>query len=473
MDATADKIRRELDHFVPRLLQQYDVPGAAVAVVHNGAVVRTCGYGIADLDNRVPVTQDTVFQVASISKTVSAWGILRLVERGEVNLDAPAERYLTRWHLPSSPYDHGAVTIRRLLSHTAGISVRGVKEFEPDKPLPRLEDHFSDAGREGAVQIVQPPGAEFRYSGGGYTILQLIIEEVTGRPFSEFMRDEVLLPVGMVRSSFEWLPCLQPATACAYDREGRRLPNFLFAAKAAAGLYTTAVDLATLAAAGLRGPNGEPPGRGVLPAGTIDLMYGPLTATGEAPDKCYGLGYMVKTLPHDVRVIGHTGDNWGWKAAFAAIPEKAAAIVALTNSDNGSLVHGDIYRYWIKELTGVEEPARFFAATILDGCLCPSGILEAGRWDSKRLEWRTEREIDAHPALRAGRGKITTWRALKVMLEASATTTEEWRVWIHEDILYEGLISGRACVSVRARGVNRLRPEEASCTRSESQAERT
>ncbi len=431
-------IIEELTSLVTKLLQRYDVPGAAVAVVNNGTVAWTLGFGLADVENRVPVSAETVFQVASISKAVTAWGILRLVERGALDLDAPVERYLTRWHLPPSRYDHSTVTIRRLLSHTAGTSIRGVKEFGPDASLPRLEDHLSDAGRDGPVQVVQAPGTVFRYSGGGYTILQLVVEEVAGASFAAFMQKEVLQPLGMERSCFEWRPALHPATAAAYDREGRRVPNFLYTAQAAAGLYTTAADLAAFAAAGLRGPNGEPAGRGVLPARTIDAMYRPLTEPGETPDTWYGLGYMIKMLAPNVRVIGHTGDNRGWKARFAAVPATASAVVALTNSENGWPVHGDIYRLWLKEVAGIDEPVKFAAATILGGRVLPSGIPDTERPLRERFDWRTECEIDRDAALRAGRGKITTWRELKATLQGTVTGHEAQSVWIHEDLLDVG-----------------------------------
>jgi len=434
------RLAPDLDTLVPMLLERYDVAGCAIAVVENGTVAWTRGYGLADAETHVPVTPGTVFQVASISKTVTAWGIIRLVEQGIVDLDGPVDRYLTRWHLPQSLYNHDAITIRRLLNHTAGISVGGVKSFAPDAPLPGLEEHFSDAGPDGEVCVVQAPGAGHRYSGGGHTILQLVVEEVTGRPFAAFMQDEVLQPLGMEHSGFEWAPSLQPATASAYDREGRRVPNLLFVAKAAAGLYATAPDLATFAAAGLPGADGAPAGRGVLRTESVDAMYRPLASIGGPRDAYYGLGYVVKFAPNNVRIVGHTGDNEGWKAMFAAAPAKASAVVALTNSDYGSLVHGHIYRYWLRESIGVDDPARFFAATIDSGRLHPSGISDTDRWDSARFEWRGEHDVDALSGPWAEHHKITTWRELKALLEASVPGTEAYSAWIHEDLLYGGVV---------------------------------
>ena len=135
-----------------------------------------------------PVDGDTVFQAASISKTLTAWGVMRLVEQGALELDAPVGRYLTRWQLPPSPYNHDGVTIRRLLSHTAGLSLHGYPGIAPEQPLPTLEESLS-GGHPGAedVRVVSEPGTTYAYSGGGYTLLQLVVEEVTGeKDFERF-----------------------------------------------------------------------------------------------------------------------------------------------------------------------------------------------------------------------------------------------------------------------------------------------
>jgi len=115
----------QLDAMVLGFLDRPGIPGAAVGLIHNGEVAWTRSYGLADKENDVPVTLDTAFQVASISKPVAAWGVMRLAEQGRTDLDTPVERYLTRWHLPPSDLNHAAVTIRRLLSHTAGLSLHG------------------------------------------------------------------------------------------------------------------------------------------------------------------------------------------------------------------------------------------------------------------------------------------------------------------------------------------------------------
>ncbi len=262
-----DKLIKKVDRIAPQLMEQYKVPGAAMALVGDGEVVWSSGYGLADKDLGVPVIGDTVFQVASISKAVTSWGVMKLVENGRLGLDAPVEQYLTRWHLPPSDFDPSGVTIRRLLSHSAGLSVSGYPGLSPIMALPSLEESLSgNNGGAGEVRITMQPGAQFSYSGGGFTLLQLIIEEVTGETFSAYMQREVLDPLGMSYSSFEWRADLRPATAVAYSEWGSPLPNYLFTEQAA-GLYTTAPDLARFVAAEMPGPHGEPAGRGGVISG--------------------------------------------------------------------------------------------------------------------------------------------------------------------------------------------------------------
>jgi CubicO group peptidase (beta-lactamase class C family) len=352
----------KLDRLIPQLLEQYKVPGVAVSLVHNGEAVWSQGYGLADREQDKPVTTDTVFQVASISKAITSWGVMRLVERGRLELDAPVEKYLTRWHLPSSKYDASGVTIRRLLSHSAGLSVDGYPGLPPDVQLPSLEESLAgNNGGAGELRIIMEPGAQFSYSGGGFTLLQLIIEEITGETFSVYMQREVLDPLGMVHSSFEWRVDLRLATAVAYSETGASLPNYLFTEQAAAGLYSTASDMARFLAAEMPGPNGEPAGRGVLSPDTLALMFTPVI-------QFQGLGQGVSKLPDGSKVIEHGGSNKGWKAVVSANPGHSKGIVILTNSDNGMALHQEIYRGWFNFLT-MESAIRILILILALGLL--------------------------------------------------------------------------------------------------------
>ncbi len=331
----ATRFVRHLDSFVPKRMHELRIPGAAVALVDHGEVVWSKSYGVADKATGAAVTTETAFQAASISKSVTAWGVMRLVEKGKLVLDTPVEAYLTRWHLPASQFDRSGVTIRRLLSHTSGLSVRGYVGLERSLPLPTLEQSLSgDTRGAGAVHLEMQPGTGFSYSGGGYTLLQLVVEEVAHEKFSDYMQREVLRPLEMEHSSFEWAPDIQARTASAYDRSGSRLPNYLYTEAAAAGLYTTAVDLAKFVAASMTGPNGEPPGRGVLTPQTIRQMTSPAPAT----KRTYGLGFQIQELPGGLHMVYHPGGNAGWGAIFAELREKSVGLVVLTNSDSGEIL---------------------------------------------------------------------------------------------------------------------------------------
>jgi CubicO group peptidase (beta-lactamase class C family) len=336
---------------VPEMLFYYDVPGAAVALVNNGEVVWTEGFGQADIKNNRPVKADTVFQAASISKTFTAWGVMKLVEEGRLDLNAPVEKYFVRWHLPPSQYDLNGVTIRRLLTHDAGLSIARYKGYPPGTILPSIPEEFDLLAKAGnGIYVENPPGKEFRYSDSNFLLLMLAIEDVTGEPFAEYMQREILDPLGLTSSSFEWLPELQARTAVGYDSYLIPYNEYLYVEKASAGLYTTAGDLARFVAAAMPGPNGEPPGRGVLSPETIAEMTS-YQVDIQGTDNwiysdAYGFGYFVETLPSGQKVISHMGGNPGWLSEFAAIPETGDGIVVFTNITHGHAVFADVVTEW-------------------------------------------------------------------------------------------------------------------------------
>lgn len=258
------------------------------------------------------VSGDTRFQVASLSKWVTAWGVMTLVEAGKIDLDAPVSRYLTRWQLPKGAFSNDGVTVRRLLSHTAGLTDGlGYAGFKPGQKVQTLEASLTRAadaspGAEGSVHVGIQPGTEFRYSGGGYTLLQLLVEEVSGQSFNDYMTTHVLERLGMMRSTF--VPSDPNDVAEFYDPHGAPATHFRFTALAAASLYTTTSDLTRFLQAQCRGPVGEPPGRGVLKPGTLQEMRRPHAA--KLGVDIWGLGTMLFTPNnHGGYVVGHDGNN--------------------------------------------------------------------------------------------------------------------------------------------------------------------
>ena len=259
-----------------------------------------------------PVDRDTQFQVASLSKWATAWGVMALVEQGRIDLDAPVSRYLKRWQLPAGAFDNDQVTVRRLLSHTAGLTDGlGYGGFAPGQPVQSLEASLTKAadaspGAEGSVRVGMEPGS-FEYSGGGYTLLQLIVEEVSGQAFNDFMKQTVFVPLGMTRSTYV---LEEPAANVAefFDTDGSRATHFRFTSLAATSLYTSAADMSRFIAAHAPGPNGQPVGRGVLSTETLRAMRQPHAS--EMGADIWGLGVMLYA-PNNAGdfIIGHDGDN--------------------------------------------------------------------------------------------------------------------------------------------------------------------
>jgi len=221
------------------------------------------------------VSMHSIFGVSSLGKWISAVGVMSLVEQGKLELDAPVSKYLSRWKLPDSQFNNSGVTVRRLLSHTAGLTDGlGHNGFPAGEMVQPLVEHLTNAldaddGVSGKVAVGIQPGTEFKYSGGGYNLLQLLIEEVSGTSFEEYMQQAVFTPLGMNNSGYQ-LP--ENNLAIYYDSDGKKrlYPNYT--SLAATGLFTTAYDLYLFVTMHLPGSKGEPIGRGVLSENSLKEM---------------------------------------------------------------------------------------------------------------------------------------------------------------------------------------------------------
>jgi CubicO group peptidase (beta-lactamase class C family) len=292
-----------------KLVDSSNTGNAVFAVIDDGSVHGGHAVSVGEA-----VDVNTVFQTASLSKWITAWGVMTLVQQGKVDLDTPVSTYLTRWTLPESEFDSNKVTVRRLLSHTAGLTDGlGYAGFAPDTPVQSLEDSLkqpadASAGKSGAIKVGIEPGSEWRYSGGGYAILQLLIEEVSGESFEDFMQRSVFKPLGMVHSTFNWTAANGSTLATFYDVDSKPATHFRFSAVAAASLYTSVSDLTRFLQAQLPGKNGEPIGRGVLEPKTIEEMRRPHAA--KFGEDIWGLGTMLYASNNQGGfVVGHDGSN--------------------------------------------------------------------------------------------------------------------------------------------------------------------
>lgn len=348
----ADSLYTEIQKLGSEAMKKNNVPGVAVAVIENGRVKWIQCLGFAEVKSRKPVTKETIFNIGSISKVFSAWGFLQLTEKGYLKLDEPVDQYLTRWKLPESQYDVSKVTLRRILSHTAGLSVHGYGGADQGTQLLSLEESLSGKTKRNGewVTLISEPGTKWEYSGGGYTLAQLLLEEKTKEKFADYMKKNVFQPLGLKHTDYEWTEKMTQTSATAYDTSGSPIKNRIFTEQAAAGLQTTVVDLAHFAELSLMADPQQL--NKVLKPETLALMEQPVIPLSDQGES--GLGY--RFMNYDgLRTIGHTGENEGWSAGmFLDLPTKNG-IVILCNGSNGDRVWFPIYQSWAKRMKGMQK----------------------------------------------------------------------------------------------------------------------
>jgi CubicO group peptidase (beta-lactamase class C family) len=351
-DEIEQRIQRVADGLLPAIVMagqppmalstrmtELHVPGVSVAVLHGGTIEWARGFGSVSTGGP-PVTPETLFQAGSISKPVSAVAALALVQAGRLDLDADVNSVLKSWKIPANSYsEESRVTLRRLLSHSAGISVSGFPGYAADKPVPSLIDVLNGTPPANTAPIIveYAPGTRFQYSGGGYTIVQQLLMDVTGKPFPDLVQDMVLKPFGMTNSSFvQPLPAREAQVAATpYRGTGAPVPGgpHTYPELAAAGLWTTPTDLARFAQAlqeawaGRKNP--------VLSQSMTAQMLTP--GLGD-----YGLSLIVKGSPPNRR-FQHGGVNDGFVNLMMAFENGEGAVI-MTNGVRGGPLANEIMR---------------------------------------------------------------------------------------------------------------------------------
>jgi CubicO group peptidase (beta-lactamase class C family) len=231
---------------IPGLLRKRGVPAASIAIIQNGAVSQVKTYGYVDIKNKRSNSNEIRYRVASLSKPLTAWGIMKLVQDGKLELDTPVEDYLSQWKFPLSDFNSNEVTVRRLLTHTAGVSVPSYGGYAPNKKRTTIIESLNGVNvAYGPVKLIASPGTVTRYSGGGYTILQLLVEEVSGMTYEKFMGKEILGPLKLSNYTFTYNPISDDGMlALPYGRNNNPLPIYLYTEKAAGGFICSIEDLA-------------------------------------------------------------------------------------------------------------------------------------------------------------------------------------------------------------------------------------
>lgn len=309
------------------------VPAVSVAVIHEGAIDWAMAWGEADVESGRAASPGTLFQAASMSKPIAALAALIMVEAGELSLDDDVNRVLREWQVPANHFTAARpVTLRALLSHTAGTTIHGFPGYAAGTPLPSAVQVLNGGppANTAAVLVDTVPGSRWRYSGGGYTVVQQLLAERAGTSFPELLRKRVLDPLGLHASTFDQpLPdSLHPLAATAYADDGAPVAGRFhgYPELAAAGLWTTPSDYARYVIAIQRALRDEP--GAILSRAMVDTM---LTHVRGG----YGLGVAV-TGTGESRRFSHGGANAGFRSSFVGYAERGAGVVVMTNSDNGA-----------------------------------------------------------------------------------------------------------------------------------------
>jgi CubicO group peptidase (beta-lactamase class C family) len=325
---------------IEQRMQELGIPGVSIAVIDRGKIAWTRAYGMRDTVEKAPVTVDTLFQAGSISKPVAALGALRLVKEGALSLDGDVNAKLKTWRVPENEFTKDAkVTLRRLVSHTAGLTVHGFPGYAVGSDVPNVVQVLDGQppANTDAVRVNVKPGSVYRYSGGGYTVMQLLMADASNQSFESFTQSKVLNVLGMRSSTFSQSPspALAARRASAHRPGGERIPgkHHIYPEMAAAGLWTTSSDLARyvlFVQSALRGETGEL----LTPTLAKELV------TRQNPGQ-HGLGPQIEEVGQFGR-FGHGGVDEGFEAEMVGYIASGRGLVIMANANLAGMLFDEI-----------------------------------------------------------------------------------------------------------------------------------
>jgi CubicO group peptidase (beta-lactamase class C family) len=432
-----------VDELVREAMERQAVPGVSAAAAVDGRLAWARGWGVRTAGRPDPVTPATMFQAGSISKPVAALGALRLVADGRLELDADVSDVLVGWRVPPSDGWQPRVTVRQLLSHTGGLTVHGFPGYARNAAVPTLVQVLDGAppANTPAVRATTMPGLQFSYSGGGYCVLQQLLIDLTGREFSELLRDLVLEPLGMRDSGYEQpLPQERWGQAASGHRIGGAPVHgdwHVYPEMAAAGLWTTPSDLLRFAAAVQQAAAGADDA--IIPRPLAEELLTP-----HATNQAIGLGLFLQGEGR-TRRFEHGGDDQGFVALLTAYVELGLGAVVMTNSDSWPVIEPLLdaiarAHEWPDFLAPPREPTGA-APDDLDGL---EGAYEtedgrrlrvAAAGDRLRLVLEPQPALDLYPAAEGG------WFA--TALELEVRFPEEGRLVVHQRAAYVQPVEAR------------------------------
>ena len=310
--------------FIRGQIVETSAPSLAVAVARDGKIIWEEGFGWADRENRIAATEHTLYSLASISKPITATGLMMLVQAGKIDLDHPANDYLGDAKLRARVGDAAQATVRRVANHTSGLPLH-YQFFYADEP-------YQPPSRDETIQrygnLVTVPGEKYEYSNLGFGILDYVIARTAGRPYEDFMRQEVFQKLGLTHTSVGIGPGLEKLTATRYGQDGLPIPFYDFDHRGASAIFASAHDLVRFGLFHLKAH--LPDQVAILSDDSIDEMHKQTATVG--PHAGYGMGWATNDTPGGYHIVSHTGSMGGVATTLRLIPSEKLAVVVLCNA---------------------------------------------------------------------------------------------------------------------------------------------
>ena len=345
----SSETRTRIEAAVSKFMSTTHAPGVSIAVVEGTELKWAAGFGFADLENQVPATEHTLYRLASISKSVTATGAMELVEQGKLNLDDPVQKYC-----PAFPQKSGAITTRLVLGHLAGI--RHYKSDSQDDPEVGNTKHFDDPIRAGLDffkndPLLSEPGKQFHYSTQGYSLVGCVIEGASGAKYTEYLRQNVMIPAGMEHTVADDRFAIIPYRTRFYQKtKSGTIENADFLDSSykipGGGCLSSAEDMARFEVAILNDKLLKPAMR--------TLMWTPLHPSAAQPDT-YALGWGTGA-EDGIRYVGHDGGQQGTSTNFLIAPQKQVGVVVLANMEGVPV--NDLSRQILKIVLAGSAPEK-------------------------------------------------------------------------------------------------------------------
>lgn len=368
-----------------------NLPSIAVAVARDGQIIWEQGFGWADRENRVPASEHTLYSIASVSKPITATGLMVFKERKKIDLDKPINEYLGESKLQARVGDATAATVRRVANHTSGLPLH-YQFFYADEAYkpPTREETIRRYGN-----LVTAPGERFQYSNLGYGVLDYVVERAAGKKFGDAMREEVFLPLGLTHTSIDVAPGLEQYQAIRYTPEGRRIPFYEFDHPGASAVYASAHDLARFAMFHMKEHLADQ--RAIISDAAIDEMQTPTSAAeGRAG---YGVGWGVSDYARGYRTVSHSGGMPGVATYCTFVPSKRVAVVVLSNSRSPlvSYVQDMIFKILLPDRNNEpeqnqEKDSPSDTAAKSQGSTPPESALP-GQWKGRLVTYKKEFQL--------------------------------------------------------------------------------